>query len=371
MSCFLFVTWDGGGNQLPARRIAAELDTRGHQTRWLMLPRETIDMATVSPAERGVITLGQIMANPAHLAELRADLDRAPADVLVIDCLLFGALAAAQLLAVPTACLVHTVPGAFGGPHPGNPYAQPFLTAINSVRATLGLAQVSDPWQTWSPHTPIVASVADLDTPPATQVPEFTWVGPLTDRPAAGHRTASTPARPPRVLVSLSTARANTRLEQPKAQRILDALAGLGCRAELTGPALDTEHLHVAGNVTIHGHRPHGQVMRDISLTITHGGHGTVCTSLAHGVPLLCLPNPVADQPYIASRITSLGAGLSLSHDASPDQIRTAAESILHDPRYTQAAARLQAAILATPGVPGAASTLESLIPRAQARGHP
>jgi UDP:flavonoid glycosyltransferase YjiC (YdhE family) len=119
----------------------------------------------------------------------------------------------------------------------------------------------------------------------------------------------------------------------------------------------------VAGNATIHGHRPHGQVMRDISLTITQGGHGTVCTSLAHGVPLLCLPNPVADQPYIASRITSLGAGLSLSHDASPGQIRTAAESILHDPRYTQAAARLQAAILATPGVPGAASTLESLTP--------
>jgi hypothetical protein len=42
---FLFVTWDGGGNQLPARRIAAELDTRGHQTRWLMLPRKAIDMA--------------------------------------------------------------------------------------------------------------------------------------------------------------------------------------------------------------------------------------------------------------------------------------------------------------------------------------
>ena len=114
MSRFLFVTWDGGGNQLPARRIAAELDTRGHQTRWLMLPRKAIDMATVSPAERGAITLGQIMANPAHLAELRADLDCSPADVLVIDCLLFGALSAAQLLGVPTACLVHTVPGAFG-----------------------------------------------------------------------------------------------------------------------------------------------------------------------------------------------------------------------------------------------------------------
>jgi hypothetical protein len=365
MSRFLFVSWDGGGNQLPARRIAAELDTRGHHTRWLMLPRKAIDMATVSPAERGAITLGQIMANPAHLAELRADLDRAPADMLVIDCLLFGALAAAQLLGVPAACLVHTVPGAFGGPHPGNPYAQPFLTAINSMRAALGLAQISDPWQTWSPHTPIVASVAELDTPPATQVREFNWVGPLTDRPPAGHRTATTPARPPRVLVSLSTARANTRLEQPKAQRILDALAGLGCRAELTGPALDTERLRVPGNATVYGHRPHGQVMSDVSLTITHGGHGTVCTSLAHGVPLLCLPNPVADQPYLASRITSLGAGLGLSHDADPDQIRTAAESILRDPCYTEAAARLQAAILATPGVPGAASTLESLSPRA------
>jgi UDP:flavonoid glycosyltransferase YjiC (YdhE family) len=105
--------------------------------------------------------------------------------------------------------------------------------------------------------------------------------------------------------------------------------------------------------------------MSDVSLTITHGGHGTVCTSLAHGVPLLCLPNPVADQPYLASRIASLGAGLNLGQDASPDQIRAAAENILHDPRYTQAAARLQAAILATPGLPCAVSTLESLSPPA------
>jgi hypothetical protein len=154
MSRFLFVTWDGGGNQVPARRIAAELVTRGHHTRWLMLPRNAVDLATVAPADRGAITLGQIMANPGHLEELAADLDSAPADVLAVDCLLFGALAAAQILGVPAACLVHTVPGAFGGPRPGNPYAQPFLTAINSMRAALGLAQVSDIWQTWSPHTP-------------------------------------------------------------------------------------------------------------------------------------------------------------------------------------------------------------------------
>ena len=373
MTRFLFVTWDGGGNQVPARRIAAELDARGHHTRWLMLPRKAIDLAAVAPPDRGAIMLGQILANPAHVDELRADLAAAAADVLVVDCLLFGALAAAQILGVPTACLVHTAPGAFGGPHPGNPYAQPFLTAINGMRGTLGLAQISDPWQAWSPHCVIVASVADLDTPPATEVPEFNWVGPLRDRAPAGHGTACPPDRPPLVLVSLSTARTNTRLEQPKAQRILDALASLGCRAELTGPALDTEYLRVPGNATVHGYRRHGQIngyrrhgqiMSGVSLTISHGGHGTVCASLAHGVPLLCLPNPVADQPYLASRITSLGAGLSLSHDASPDQIRTAAENILHGPQYTEAAARLQAAIRATVGVPGAVSTLESL-------GHP
>ncbi len=108
MARFLFVTRDSGGNRLPAQRIAAELDARGHQIRWLVLPRQAIDMAAVAPAERGAITFGQIMANPAASGGTAADLAAAPADVLVVDCLLFGVLAAAQPLAVPAVCLVPT-----------------------------------------------------------------------------------------------------------------------------------------------------------------------------------------------------------------------------------------------------------------------
>jgi hypothetical protein len=185
MSRFLFISWDGGGNQPPARHIAAELAARGHHTQWLTLPTTPIDLSLVAPPDRATVVFGQIMANPTHVQDVRAHVDADPADVLVVDCLLFGALAAAQILQVPTGCLVHTLPGAFGGPDPGNPNAPRLLTAINDMRARLGLAQVNDPWQTWTPHTTIVASFPDLDLPAAQQVAGFRWIGPIVDRPTA------------------------------------------------------------------------------------------------------------------------------------------------------------------------------------------
>ncbi|ONI88888.1 hypothetical protein ALI22I_18180 [Saccharothrix sp. ALI-22-I] len=183
MSKFLFVTWDGGGNQPPARRIAAELEARGHDTRWLTLPETPLDLSAVPPPDRSPMVIARIMANPAHVDAVRADLAAAPADVLVVDCLLFGALAAAWILELPACCLVHTAPGGFGGPDPGNPNAQRLLTAINEMHSTLGLGPVNDPWQIWAADNPVIASFPELDAPPAAEVPEFDWIGPILDDP--------------------------------------------------------------------------------------------------------------------------------------------------------------------------------------------
>jgi hypothetical protein len=49
-------------------------------------------------------------------------------------------------------------------------------------------------------------------------------------------------------------------------------------------------------------------VLRRASLTICHGGSGTVYQSLAKGVPLLCLPHN-ADQRMIAEYVAAAGVG--------------------------------------------------------------
>lgn len=54
-----------------------------------------------------------------------------------------------------------------------------------------------------------------------------------------------------------------------------------------------------------------GPVLRRATVTVCHGGSGTVYQSLVHGVPLLCLPdNP--DQGLIAGAVRASGAGCVL-----------------------------------------------------------
>jgi len=98
-----------------------------------------------------------------------------------------------------------------------------------------------------------------------------------------------------------------------------------------------------------------------VSATVTHCGHGTVTASLAHGVPIAGLPNPAADQPFLAARIQALGAGIAMEGESSPAIIKSAVRDLLDQPSFREAAARLGRAIRAAPGAAGAADVLEQL----------
>jgi hypothetical protein len=363
MSNFLFVTWNGGGNQPPERDTAAELQARGHHVRWLTLPAHPPNLAALRPEQRTPAVIAQVMTNPTNLDELTADLAKAPADAIVVDCMLFGALAAAQLLELPVCCFIHSVPGAFGGPTPGFPSAALLSASIAEMLDKLGLPVEHDPWTVWAAANPIVASFRELDVPAAAAVPEFDWIGPVVPRPSTPREATGK-----NVILSLSTYPGFRALEQPKAQRILDGVAGLDLAVQLTAPALDVDQLRIPANVTVHGYVPHRDLLDDAALVITHGGHGTLCTSLAYGVPALVIPNMAADQPYLGERIQQLGAGRNLPYDAEPDQINSAVRTILQDDSYHQAARELQATILATPGTARAADRIEDIVATAPSR---
>ncbi|MGH3094485.1 MAG: glycosyltransferase [Streptosporangiales bacterium] len=73
--------------------------------------------------------------------------------------------------------------------------------------------------------------------------------------------------------------------------------------------------------------------------TVTHAGHGTLAASLAHGIPIVALPNPAADQPALAARVAELGAGVALDGEAAtPTEIRAAVDTVLASGSYSAAA---------------------------------
>jgi UDP:flavonoid glycosyltransferase YjiC (YdhE family) len=68
----------------------------------------------------------------------------------------------------------------------------------------------------------------------------------------------------------------------------------------------------------------------------------TVATTLAGGLPMVCLPQG-RDQPLNAARVEELGAGLMLDQDAVPDELAAAVRAVLGDRRYRIAAQGLAA----------------------------
>jgi glycosyltransferase len=110
------------------------------------------------------------------------------------------------------------------------------------------------------------------------------------------------------------------------------------------------------------------------SLIVHQAGDGTALTAAALGVPQL----PITSKPdpaLTAQRLEDAGAAIHLRNQElagdpdAPAVIRTAAEKMLADPAYTEAARRLRAEIECQPSPAALVSTLES-VAGSQARGH-
>ena len=388
MARFLFVSWAGGGNEPPAIGIAQELQQRGHEVAFVGqdLGKGTtgiegigfrfarLEHASVAwdeePRDRRLITA--VMASPAHLRDIPDAVAREPCDALVVDCLMFGALAAAEGLAVPTAVLVHSPPGATAPP--GGWRDDSLLAPVNRVRATAGRPAVARLWDAWAPFPSLCVTIPELDELAAHVPPSFDYVGPVFPRvPASGWRVPW-PSDDPRPLVVVSFSTTGGLDQASRIRRTLDALAGSRCRVLVTTGAVDPVSLQVPENAVLVRHVPHGEILPSAAAIVTHAGHGTVAAALAHGVPLVCLPNPSRDQPALAARVAALGAGRALDGEtATPADIGQAVDLVLRDASHATAARRLAATIAATPGAAAAASRLERLaeVPRPPRSGSP
>ena len=161
MGSYLIVTWDGAGNLVPTLGITRTLVERGHDVR--VLGHDTIAELCSDVGARFVpLSQGEgwdAMENPddfeaemrlmieelcfssTHAKDVARELDREPADAVLVDHMLFTAIDAALASGTPTATLFHTPYTIFRGGMIVEMLA-PGLAIANAHRAELGLPAI-------------------------------------------------------------------------------------------------------------------------------------------------------------------------------------------------------------------------------------
>ncbi len=386
---FLIAAWGSPGHLGPALTAAQQLRSRGHNARFIARADAP---AAVEAAGFGFATwrrtpsfspiaqegdplrnaFDQLLFGPAaaRAADTRDEIDNTPTDALLTDTGLLGSALAAEAAGIPCAFLSPTISLR---PLPGVPPLQSALPAprtpveraevdaandrfgammnewlpmLNEARATQGLAPLDHVLDLFDRSDRLLLAINSAFDFPADDLPaNVRYIGPLLDTAEWSQPwTAPWPqgSDRARALVSFSTTNQN---QADALQRAVNAVAGIGMVGVATiGPGLEGVTLHAPNNVTLLPSAPHDAVMKDISLVVTHGGHGTVSRALWHGLPLLVMPMG-RDQDDIASRVQAHGAGLTLPPDASETAIASALNRLITEPHFAAAARRLGEAI--------------------------
>ncbi|GGZ81798.1 nucleotide disphospho-sugar-binding domain-containing protein [Streptomyces echinoruber] len=108
------------------------------------------------------------------------------------------------------------------------------------------------------------------------------------------------------------------------------------------------------------GRFPLDRALTGCDLLVSHGGAGSVCAALAHGVPQVCLPQ-TADQFENAGLVAAGGAGLALPSDASEETVRDAAHTVLERAAFRDRARALAEEIARQPSPVEVVPLLERL----------
>ncbi|MGH8884007.1 MAG: glycosyltransferase [Egibacteraceae bacterium] len=388
MSRFLFVVPPLAGHVNPTVGVAAALAGRGHQVAWAgvaELVRPLVGaQATVFGCAGPLLGDGGVgrpagLRGPAALRFLwegflcplaeamvpgvQTAVERFGPDVVVAD-----QQAVAGALVAERAGLVWatsaTTSAELAGPLAGTPKVQAWLDGLLAgLRRRFGDPDAGGDLR-FSPYLVVAFTTEALTGPSAGRVGgRVRFVGPsLAPRPGAdGFPWGWLDAGGPVALVSLGTVSAEV------AGRFLGqcaraAHAGSGWRAVVVDPggALGV----VGGRVLVRRAVPQLRLLARVDAVVCHGGHNTVCEALAHGLPLVVAPIR-DDQPIVAGQVVDAGTGVRLRFSrATAAQIGAAVQAVLTEPRYRQAAQRVQQSFAAAGGAHAAADHLEALAAR-------
>jgi MGT family glycosyltransferase len=411
---YLFAIIDGGGTVPADMSVIRAMVERGHDVRvmadrvlapdiettgaehvpWDRAPqRENLDPQSVimkdwdtkTPFQAFARVRDGAMVGPAGLfaADVRDELQRRPADVVVGNFFVFGAQIAAEAEGVPFAFLVSNLLSfRDSGTPPLGPGLKPArgplgrardrainrfmarlfdkrLDQLNEVRRANGLEPIASVLQNFEHADRLLLMTSrSFEYESYSPPPNVRIVGPRLDDPAWAGDWTPPAGDDPLVLVGMSS----TFMDHAELlQRVATALGRLPVRGVLTtGPSIPLDAIEAPANVTVVERAPHREVLRHASAVVTHAGHGTVIKALAAGVPVVALPLG-RDQLDNAARVAHHGAGLRLKPKASPDSIAAAVQRVIDEPSFAASTERLAAAIAAETAADRAVEELETL----------
>lgn len=266
---------------MPTLGIARTLVERGHDVR--LLGRDTIaDLCSSVGARFVALTQGpgwDSMEDPDDFEaevellieelcfsttisrDLARELDREPADAVLVDCMLFTAIDVALASGTPTAALFHTPYTIFRGGPLVEMFA-PGLAIANAHRAALGLPAIETLGDIHDACDYAIVAAPKEFEPDVLDAANVLRIGPVLDAPPLSRELDKVNLRDgmtPVVLISLSTS------EQGQAallQRCVDAVAQLPVRAIVTtGASIDPASVNAGDNTHVARYIPHADIL--------------------------------------------------------------------------------------------------------------
>ncbi|MFE5409611.1 glycosyltransferase [Microbacterium sp. NPDC056569] len=422
MARFLLSAMPFTGHVSPVRAVAEALSARGHDVRFYtgrafergveasgarFVPWshardfDENDLTVTFPRLIGKKGISQLLVNvadlfigtaPGQFADLTAEWEREPWDVLAADEMSVGSAFFAEHTGVPWATAA-VLPLNMMGPQ-GPPTGMGIVPGRNPVtRVRDALLRAVVPLMTGQITKPLARARAEVGLPPSRRPfgesvfsTQLVTVGGCpaldygrTDRPDWVHfvgriSLAASPAadgdRLPswwgdlegRTVVHVTQGTQNidpSDLLRPAIEALADrdvlVVAATGV------PGNDTLPFTVPGNVRVAGFLPYEQLLPRVDVMITNGGWGGTLAALSHGIPLVIAGGDL-DKPEIASLVAWAGAGVNLkSGTPSAAKVATGVDRVMSGSGYRDAAARVSAQLASLGGAPRAAELIEQL----------
>lgn len=425
MGRFLLAAMPFTGHVTPVRALAEALIARGHDVRFYtgrafqpgveasgarFVPWSQArdfdenDVSATFPRLLGKKGLSQLLVNvadlfigtaPGQVADLTAEWEREPWDVLVADEMSVGSAFFAERTGVAWATAA-VLPLNMIGPD-GPPTGMGIVPGRNPVtRLRDALLRAAVPLMSRPITKPLAHARAQAGLPPSRRAfgesvfsPQLVTVGGCpsldygrTDRPASVHFVGRiAPAASPapngdglpswwgdlegRTVVHVTQGTQNI----DPSDLLRPAIEALAHRdllvVAVTGVAgNDTLPFPLPANVRVTGFLPYEQLLPRVDIMITNGGWGGTLAALSHGIPLVIAGGDL-DKPEIASLVAWAGAGVNLK-TGTPSAARVASgfERVVSDSSYRDAAARVGAQLESLGGAPRAAALIEQLTAR-------
>jgi UDP:flavonoid glycosyltransferase YjiC (YdhE family) len=375
MAWMLWLNWSGGGNLPPSLGVARVLTARGHQVAFAgrpeMVPRvRTAGLRAIEltaayaqvdryPQAHFLTRAACYLTSPAVEEQVRTIVAAEAPDIVLIDAMFPAALAQAAHFGRPSIVFVHTFV-----------FRQldmwrKMIGTLDGMRQRAGFPALPALDDLWRPRERIIStSLAAFDAAPQPGWDMVRHAGPaLEDEKFAVPTPLPWPDddATPLVLVSFSTAFEQRNLD--KVQHALDGLARLPVHVvATTGGIVAPNEIAAPANAIVLNYAAHDPILRRAAMVMTHGGHGTAMRALRHGVPMVVIPGLAGDQPFVAAAVQEWGAGIALPNDAAADRMHAAAEQVLSDPSYRQAACERAAALAGVDGAANAADEVERVL---------